>query len=151
MSTPHVKDITDYLRKNAVPALMAGRYMAIAHPDHTRGIKDASDFLTGQTYNGIDKLYASEVGEWAGVRFVEENNALASPSGNNTAGFAEAIYFGSDNVVMGVAEAPQIRFGIPQGYGRSLSEASYFVGGFSLVWRYDTDGGEEHEVYCKSS
>ncbi len=151
MASPHVKDVTDYMRINAVPAMMAGRYMCIAHPVHARGIKDSSDFLTGQTYNGIEKLFASEIGEWAGVRFVEENNALSNPSGTNTAGFAEAIYFGADNVVLGVAVQPHLRYKIPQAYGRDRGEASYANLGFSLVWRYDTDGGEEHQVHAKSA
>lgn len=151
MATPHVKDVTDYLRKNSVPALMDGRYLCIAHPDHTRGIKDSSDFLWASTYNAPQKLYASEIGEYAGVRFVEENNALSSPAGTNTAGFAQAVYFGADNVVSGVAVAPHIRWKIPVGdFGRDRGEANYFNGGFLKVWSYDTDGGEDHEVFANS-
>ena len=151
MATPHVKDLTDYFRKNSVPPLMDGKYLSIAHPDHTRGIKDASDFLAVNTYNAPQKIYASEIGECAGCRFVEENNALASPAGTNTAGFAQAVYFGADNVVSGVAVAPHIRWKIPANdFGRDRGEANYFNGGFVRVWSYDTDGGEEHQIFCNS-
>lgn len=149
MTTAHVKDVTDYMRTNAVPPLAGGKYFCIAHPDHVRGIKDSSDFLAAHVYTGTDKLIDSEVGEFAGCKFVEENNALSSPSGTNSAGFASAVYFGADNVVEGVAVAPHIRYKIPQGFGRDRGEASYAVLGFSQVWAFNTDS-EEHQVYASS-
>jgi N4-gp56 family major capsid protein len=151
MATPHVKDITDRFRTTSVPALMDGSYLAIVHPDHARGIKDSSDFFSVKMYNDPGKTYSSEIGTYANVRFVEENNALASPAGTNTAGFAQGVYFGADNVVSGVAVAPHLRWKIPANdFGRDRGEASYFNGGFVKVWSYDTDGGEDHEVFANS-
>lgn len=149
MGTSHVKDVTDFLRTNAVPPLAGAKYFCIAHPDHTRGIKDSSDFLASHVYTGTDKLIDSEIGEYAGVKFVEENNALTSPAGTNTAGFAQAVYFGADNIVEGVAVAPHIRYKIPQGYGRDRGESSYAVLGFTQVWAFNTDS-EEHQVFANS-
>jgi N4-gp56 family major capsid protein len=149
MTTSHVKDVTDYMRTNAVPPLAGAKYFCIAHPDHVRGIKDSSDFLASHVYTGTDKLIDSEIGEYAGVKFVEENNALTSPAGTNTAGFAQAVYFGADNIVEGVAVAPHIRYKIPMGYGRDRGESSYTVMGFAQVWSFNTDS-EEHQVYANS-
>jgi N4-gp56 family major capsid protein len=150
MTTSHVKDVTDYMRTNAVPPISPGKYFCIAHPDHMRGIKDSSDFINYSVFSAPQKLVDSEVGEYAGVKFVEENNALSSPAGTNTAGLAEAFYFGADNVVEGVAVAPHIRYKIPQGYGRDRGESSYAVLGFSPVWAFNTDS-EEHQVHVSST
>lgn len=149
MTVSHVKDITDFMRTNAVPALANGKYFCIAHPDHVRGVKDSSEFIQAHVFRDNEKLFDSEVGEYAGVKFVEENNALASPAGTSSVGFAQAVYFGADNVVEGVAVAPHIRYKIPIGYGRDRGEASYAVLGFSQVWRFDTDS-EEHQVFANS-
>ena len=149
MTVSHVKDIVDYMRNAAVPPLAGGKYVCIAHADHTRGIKDSNEFLSAHVFTGNDKLIDSEIGEYAGVRFVEENNALSSPAGTSSVGFAQAVYFGADNVVEGVAVAPHIRYKIPQGYGRDRGEASYAVLGFSQVWTFNNDS-EEHSVRADS-
>jgi len=149
MTTSHVKDVTDYMRVNAVPPIAMGKYFCIAHPDHVRGIKDSSDFINYGVFSAPQKLVDSEIGEYAGVKFVEENNALSSPAGTNSAGFAQAVYFGADNVVEGVAVAPHLRYKIPGMYGRDRGEASYAVLGFSQVWSFSTDS-EEHQVFANS-
>lgn len=149
MTVSHVKDIVDFMRNAAVPSLSGGKYFCIAHADHTRGIKDSNEFLQSHVYTGTEKLFDSEIGEYAGVRFVEENNALVSPAGTSSVGFAQAVYFGADDVVEGVAVAPHLRYKIPQGYGRDRGEASYAVLGFSQVWSQTTDS-EEHQVFASS-
>jgi len=150
MGVPHVRDISDFMRTNAIPTLVDGDYMCIAHTDHARGIKDSSEFVEVSKYAQPDRIWRSEIGRYAGVRFVEGNNALASPAGTNTAGFAQADYVGADNVVEAVAQAPHLRYGIPVDFGRDRREASFYQGGFALVWRFDTDGGEEHQVRADS-
>jgi len=149
-TTSHAKDITDYLRVNKVPPMAGGKYIWVGHVDSVRGIKDSNDFISVHTYHDQDRLFDSEVGEYAGIRFLEENNVLASPAGTNTAGLGEAIIFGADNVVKGVAVAPHLRYKIPTGYGRDRGEASYALLGYVMVWRFDTDLGEEHQVHLSS-
>ena len=149
MTSSHVKDITDYMRINAVPPLAMGKYFCIAHPDHTRGIKDSNEFVLYAQYSASQKLIDSEIGEYAGVKFVEENNALASPAGTSSVGLGEGVYFGADNVVEGVAVAPHIRYNVPGMYGRERGEASYAVLGFAQVWQFNTDS-EEHQVIVSS-
>jgi N4-gp56 family major capsid protein len=150
MTPYHVRDISDYLRSNSIPALSEGCYFSIANVDHVRGIKDSTEFVDVSKYHQPDKLFYSEIGKYAAVRFVEENNATASPSGTNTVGFAEAFYFGADNCLQAVAQAPHLRYGIPMDFGRDRREASFYMGGFVLAWRYDVDS-EEHQVHAASS
>jgi N4-gp56 family major capsid protein len=150
MGVPHLRDITDFMRTNAIPPFVDGDYLGIVHTDHARGIKDSSEFVEVSKYAQPDRVFRSEIGRYAGARLVEENNATASPAGTNTAGLAEGFYIGADNVVEAVAQAPHLRYGIPVDFGRDRREASFFIGGFSLVWRFDTDGGEEHQVHVSS-
>jgi len=147
ITVSHVKDISDYMRTNKVPPLANGKYFAIVHVDHARGIKDSSEFLSVHFYRDQERLFDSEIGEYAGVRFVEENNALSSPAG--TGQCAQGIYFGADNVVEGVAVAPHLRYKIPTGYGRDRGEASYAILGFTQVWNFSSDS-EEHQVRVDS-
>lgn len=150
MTTAHVKDITDFFRTNKVPPMGGGKYVAICHVDHVRGIKDSSEFIQVHVYHDQDRLVDHEIGEYSGVRFLEENNALSSPAGTNAAGFAQAIYQGSDNVVEAITVAPHLRYKIPTGYGRDRGMASFAIIGFAQVWAFNTDGGEEHQVRADS-
>jgi hypothetical protein len=150
MTISHVKDISDNFRVNSIPALSEGCYFAICAVDHVRGIKDSTEFIDVSKYHQPEKLFYSEIGKYAAVRFVEENNACASPAGTNTVGFAQAIYFGADNCIQAVAEAPHMRYGIPLDFGRDRREGHFYNGGFVLAWRYDTDSGEEHQIRADS-
>jgi N4-gp56 family major capsid protein len=150
MTISHVKDITDNLRTNSIPALSEGCYFAICHVDHVRGIKDSTEWIDVSKYHQPEKLFYSEIGKYSAVRFVEENNAQSSPAGTNTVGFAQATYVGSDNCLQAIAEAPHMRYGIPLDFGRDRREGHFYNGGFVLAWRYDTDGGEEHQIRADS-
>lgn len=150
MTVSHVRDVVDQLRSSKVPPLAMGRYFCIGNAAHTRGIKESSEFISAHLYTGTERLIDAEVGEYAGVKFVEENNVLSSSSGTSSVGLGEAVYFGADNVVTGVAVAPHLRYKIPQGYGRDRGESSYAVLGFSQVWQFNNDGGEEHQIRVAS-
>ena len=145
-TTFHVRDVSDYMRTNRVPPLLDGDYMNICHVDFARGIKDASEFVTVSTYAQPERLFRSEIGRYGGQRFVEENNALSSPAGTNTVGFAQAVVIGADAVMEAVVQAPHLRYGLPVDFGRDKREASYYMGGFVRIWDYTSDSGEDHEV-----
>jgi len=151
MTVSHVRDISDYLRGTLkAPAMANGDYFCIGAVDHVRGIKESTEFIEVSKYATPDKLFDSEVGKYASVRFVEENNALTSPAGTNVVGFAPGYYFGSDNVLEAVALAPHLRMKIPQGFGRDRGMAHFFMGGYVQVWNFTNDGGEEHQVRADS-
>ena len=146
---PHVRDISDYLRTNAIPPLTDGDYLAIVHIDHARSVKESNEFVEVSKYAQPERLFRSEIGRYAAVRFVEENNATVSPAGTNLAGLAEGFYIGADNVLEAVAQAPHLRYGIPVDFGRDRREASFYLGGFAPVWNFATDS-EEHQVHVSS-
>lgn len=151
MTVSHVRDVSDYLRSTLkAPAMANGDYFCIGAVDHCRGIKESSEFIDVAKYATPEKLFDSEIGKYASVRFVEENNAITQPAGTNVVGFAAGYYFGSDNVLEAVALAPHLRYKIPQGYGRDRGMAHYYVGGFVQVWNFTNDGGEEHQVRADS-
>jgi N4-gp56 family major capsid protein len=150
MTVFHVRDVTDYLRTNKVPAMADGDYLCIAGVDHCRGIKDSSEFVDVAKYATPEKLFDSEIGKYASCRFCEENNIFTTASGTNTMGFQGGVYFGSDNVVEAVAIAPHLRYKVPQGYGRDRGEAHYALLGMVQVWNFSSDSGEEHQVQAAS-
>jgi N4-gp56 family major capsid protein len=151
MTVAHARDVSDYLRAVLkAPAMANGDYVCIANVDHARGIKDSSEFQDVSRYATPEKLFESEVGKYASIRFVEENNVTVSPAGTSNVGFAQAYYFGSDNVLEAVALAPHLRYKIPQGWGRDRGEAHFYIGGFVQIWNFANDGGEEHQVRADS-
>jgi hypothetical protein len=150
MSVQHLRDVTDNLRFNAIPPLVEGDYLGICHIDHARSLKESNELIETSKYAQPERLFRSEIGRYAAARIVEENNVLTSPAGTNTAGLAEAFYIGADNVLEAVAQAPHLRYGIPVDFGRDRREASFFMGGYSLVWNFAVDG-EEHQIHVTSS
>jgi len=151
MTTAHVRDISDYMRATLkCPAMANGDYFCVACTDHTRGIKETTEFIDVAKYATPEKLFDNEIGKYASVRFVEENNAITTPAGTNVVGFGPGYYFGSDNVLEAVALAPHLRMKIPQGYGRDRGLAHFYLGGFVQVWNFTNDGGEEHQVRADS-
>lgn len=150
MTVSHARDVSDYLRANKVPAMSNGDYFCICGTDHARGIKDSTEFVEVSKYATPEKLFDSEIGKYASIRYVEENNIFTGPSGTNTVGFQGGVYFGSDNVVEAVAIAPHLRYKVPQGYGRDRGEAHYAMLGMVQVWNFASDSGEEHQVQAAS-
>lgn len=143
----HMRDVTDYMRSTLlVPPLLEGDYLTIATTDWARGMKDSGEFLDTAKYAKPELLFRSEIGKYAGQRVVEENNALDPTAGTTTENFGQAVTFGADNVMEVVAQAPHLRYGIPVDFGRDRREGHFYMGGFGILWRYDTDSGEEHQV-----
>ena len=84
-----------------------------------------------------------EIGRYYDTRIVEENNALSRVLGS-TAFAGEALFFGEDPIVEGVALPEEIRAKIPEDYGRSKGTAWLYLGGWSLTW--DTAAAGEAKI-----
>ena len=89
-------------------------------------------------YTQPDRLIRGEVGRLYGCRVIETNHAAAL-DGNKVANtFGEAIIFGDDPLIEGVAVPEELRAKIPQDFGRDKSIGWYFLGGWKLTWRSGT-------------
>lgn len=142
MTVSHMRDLSDYLRNLPVPPLTDGDYIGIFSVDCARGVKDSSEFIDVAKYAQPERLFRSEIGRYAAIRIVEENNALKSPAGTSTVGLGQGVVIGADAVLEAVAQAPHLRYGIPIDFGRDRREASFYMGGFAPVWNFGTDSIE---------
>lgn len=129
-----IKMIRDYMVKTMrVPKYDGKDFICIASTDFLRGIKDDNYFIEAKHYGDPQSLFNSEVGRLEGIRFIEETNVLDNTIGTTSYG-GEAVIFGEDPVVEGVAIPEEIRVKIPEDYGRIKGVAWYYLGGYQAVW-----------------
>ena len=157
LNMSHVRQIVDAMKTgifnstlNPVPAWDGENYICIASVKALRGIKDDPDYEEVKKYADPDSLLTGEVGRIEGVRFIETNHtsALSNAKGSNSIG--EAVIFGADPVIEGMAVPEEIRRKIPQDYGRDKGIGWYALLGYKLVWDRATDT-EQHVVYVTSA
>lgn len=143
----HVKNLVDQLTKYLIPKYDGENYVCIASVNALRGIKDDSNWINAQRYGDPSKLFTGEVGKYYGCRFIEENNILSNILGGS---YGEAVIFGADAVMEGVALPEEVRAKIATDYGRSKGIAWYALLGFKKIWDYSTDS-EGHIIHVTSA
>lgn len=144
----HVRKIVDQMAKWNVPFFDGENYVCIASIDMLRGIMDDDDWVAAAHYGDPSRIFKGEVGQFESVRFVRENNVLSNAVGSGSA-FGEAVFFGADAVMEGVAIPEEIRAKESTDYGRSQGVAWYALLGYQLIWDHETDG-ETRAVYVGS-
>lgn len=129
-----VKEIVDRLKSTYLtPKYDGENYIAICSVGFARALKDDPDWEDAAKYGEPERLFAGEIGRYYGVRFIEETNVLTNTL--KSTGFkGEALFFGEDPAVEGVAVPEELRVKIPQDYGRDQGVAWYFLGGWSLTY-----------------
>jgi hypothetical protein len=114
-------------------------------------LKDDPDWEEVIKYADPERFLNGEVGRIYATRFVETNNTNALSNGVGTSSvLGEAVFFGSDSVIEGVAIPEEVRVKIPVKYGRDKGIAWYALLGFARVWDLTSDK-EEHIVRVASS
>jgi N4-gp56 family major capsid protein len=148
-----VKAIVDYMKDTLyVPKRTDGgkeHYACIASVGFLRSIKDDDDFIDAVRYGRPEDLYTGEVGMYEGVRFIEQVNSMSSVIGVAAKYKGEALFFGADPVIEGMAIPPEIRAKIPTDYGRNKGIAWYGIGGWKLAWE-TANPGEANVVHVTS-
>lgn len=134
----HVKEIVDTLKKMNAPKYDGENYICIASVNAMRGIKDHSDWTDAAKYGDPERLFSGEVGRFYGCRFIEETNFLVNTLGGST--FGEAVFFGGDAVMEGIAIPEEVRAAIPRDYGRRKGVAWYALLGWKRIWDMTSDG-----------
>lgn len=159
ITTFHIKEIIDAMATGIfgattlrpVPKFANGKYLCIASRKFLRGIKDDPDWVNASQYAQPQKLLSGEVGEYYEVKFLEETytTSLSNGVGGGSA-LGEAIFFGFDAIIEGVAVPEELRAKIPGNYGLDKGIAWYFLGGWKRTWDSSIDG-EERIVRVTSS
>lgn len=133
-----VKNIVDRMRETYnTPAYQNNQYLCIGTPSSFRGIKDDSEFQRWSLYGRPENLFAGEIGEAYGVRFIEENYSLTS---SLPGGCGEMIFIGWDAVVEAVAYAEEIQAKLAIKYGRDKGLRWTYMGGWKKTWSFSEEG-----------
>jgi len=136
MSDKNVRDIIDRMKILNIPKRSeTGMYHCIGATNALRGLYD---FFESKVQNtSMDDIRKGLIGSYYGCIFQEETNFLSNALNSN---YGEAIFFGDDAVLEGIVVPEEIRMETPKDFGRDLSLAWYYLGGFTKVWDYSGDG-----------
>ena len=157
LNLSHIREIVDALKTgifnttlNPVPPWDGENYICVASVKALRGIKNDPDYEEVKKFADPDSLLTGEVGRIEGVRFIETNHttSLSNAKGANSIG--EAVIFGADPVIEGMAVPEEIRRKIPMDYGRDKGIGWYALLGYKLVWSRSVDS-EQHVVFVTSA
>ena len=145
LDVAHVELIRDYMYRDLlIPAYEGDDYICLVSTKAKRGLLSDAAWEDWHKYTDPQAKYNGEIGRIENIRFIEtnNNNALSNAKGVNNIG--EALFFGSDAVVMAVALDPELRAAVPGDFGRQKAVAWYGILDFGLVW--DTANAGEAKV-----
>jgi N4-gp56 family major capsid protein len=150
----HYKDIIDSLKRRHIPKFDGENYVCIASVNALRSLKDDSEWLDAAKYGDPERLFNGETGRFYGCRFIEETNYLANTLGSAAGSFpnlGEAVVFGAEACIEGIAVPEEIRAKVPTDYGRSKGLAWYAILGYKKMWKASDSGQDDHIVHISSS
>lgn len=120
-------------------------YICIAAVNFLKELRKDADWKNAALYGDPERLFAGEVGRIEGVRFIEETNYLSNTIGSG-GNYGEAVIFGKEAVIEGIAIPEEIRAKIPTDYGRSKGLAWYGIMGFKRMWDA-TDTNQDTHIF----
>ena len=149
----HFKEVIDSLKKRNIPKYDGENYVCIGSVTALRKLKDDTEWLDAAKYGDPERLFNGEVGRFYGCRFIEETNylvnTLGSSSGTNALG--EAVVFGAEACIEGIAVPEEIRAKVPTDYGRSKGLAWYAILGYEKMWKSSDSGQDSHIIHITST
>lgn len=146
LGTGHVKAIVDTMRERDIPGYADDDYVAISHPSTLRPFKNELETIHQYTDQGLQKIFAGEVGRYESTRFVEQDfipkgGAIDAATFDPYTRTAEAwdngqsswaFFCGGDTVNEAMVIPEEIRAKLPGDYGRAAGVAWYALTGFGL-------------------
>lgn len=145
----HIEDVVASLKTRNIPKYDGENYMSIASVNFLREIRKDSSWTDAAKYGDPERLFAGEVGRISGVRFVEETNYLINTLGTG-GNFGEAVIFGQEAVMEGIAVPEELRAKTPTDYGRSKGLAWYGIMGWKKMWASGDTNQDEHIIHLTS-
>jgi N4-gp56 family major capsid protein len=143
-----VKKIRDYMYGTLhVPPYDGENYICLGSVSFCRAIKD--DLEEVAKYAAPDRIFSGEIGRYEKIRFIEVPENLSNVLGStNFAG--EALIFGEDPVIEGVAIPEEVRAKLATDFGRDKGIAWYAILGWEIVWE-TANPGEARIVHITSA
>lgn len=147
LTLQHIQAITDDMNERNIPGFEMDDYVCISHPTTLRPFRRELEDLKQYTTEGINEVFAGEIGRYDGMRFVRQNHipkggAIDSTTFSartktadawNNAQSSWAFFVGKDTVAEGVIVPEEIRAKLPGDFGRSKGMMWYYLGGFGLI------------------
>jgi N4-gp56 family major capsid protein len=149
----HYKDIIDELKRRNVPKYDGENYVCIASVNALRSLKDSTEWLDAAKYGDPERLFNGEAGRYYGCRFIEETNYLVNTLGSSagTNALGEAVVFGAEACIEGIAVPEEVRAKVPTDYGRSKGLAWYAILGYKKMWKASDSGQDDHIIHITST
>jgi N4-gp56 family major capsid protein len=141
----HIEEVVAEMKKRNIPKWDGDNYMCIASVNFVRQLMKDADWKNDVRYGDPERLFAGEIGRIRGVRFVEETNYLINTIGSG-GDYGEAVIFGKEAVIEGIAIPEEIRSKIPTDYGRSEGLAWYGLSGWEKMWKH-TDTNQDAHIF----
>ena len=135
LSISDLRNIHDELRELKTPKYRNGKYAGILSTKAARGIKNDPEYKDWQAPTDSGPFMDARLRDVEGFMLVETNHDDALDNSLGTGGvLGEAIFFGSDSVVMATVEEPELRAGLPEDLGRFRDTGWVGTLESGLVW-----------------
>lgn len=121
-----------------------GKYICLCSPGFATAMWKDSDFLKGLRYGDPDRVFAGEMGEFMGVRFIEDNHILANYLGT-TVYKGEALFFGAQAVKHAINLPPEIREDLPTKAGLARRQVWVSIEAWKIFWELNSTVGDDYE------
>ena len=142
----HVKEVVKELKNRNIPKYDGENYICIASVNFLHEIMKDSEWRDNVRYGDPQRLFAGEVGSCHGVRFIEETNYLINTIGSG-GNYGEAVIFGAEAVIEGIAIPEEVRAKVPTDFGRSKGLAWYGIMGWEKMWKHTDSGQDVHIIH----
>lgn len=146
----HVEEVVAELKSKKIPKYDGENFIGIASVRFLQNLMKDADWKNDVRYGDPERLFSGEVGRIRGVRWIEETNYLIDTLGTG-GNFGEAVIFGAENVIEGIAVPEELRQKIPTDYGRSKGLAWYGINGWEKMWKNDDTNQDVHIIHMTSA
>lgn len=145
LTTTTVKDAIEILEKNNAPKFVREDgefFVCIAHPHQLRQLRDDSNWVNANTYNGRVQLYKGEVGMYEGCIFISTTNMPEMTNAEVIAKYGagylatkgwEAVFIGENSFAWAIALDVEMRDDGVIEFGRKHALAYYGIWGSGVI------------------
>jgi N4-gp56 family major capsid protein len=119
----NLRKAVGWLKEQNIPTFPDGRYRAIVSPTTAYGLMNdtaTGGWLDAQRYAGSERIFSGEIGQYAGVRFIESTNAVHVDAAYGTVGD------GATTITDATGEADTELFTTSADHGLEANEKLYF-------------------------
>jgi N4-gp56 family major capsid protein len=151
ITSAHIRDIIRNLKTDNVPKWDGNSYLGIFSPFAMAKLFEdtaSGSIVDLHKYDQPENLINGEIGQYFGMRMIEENNVLSNTIGGSSHN-GEAIVCGFEPVVEVLAQ-PETTMVESWDFGRFTGVAWNALTGFKKVWTNSTDG-EYHMLRIHSN